>query len=145
MAAERRRWQVPGLLADRAPIAEIAAATGYRPRTIREIAMRYCDQGAPALADQRAQSVGAPPVLTAALQHELWDALQRPPSAGGRWTGPKVARWIATKTGKPAHRQRGWEYLRRFEGAAEPMRDLRHTTHADAGTEDGAARCPTDQ
>ncbi len=32
---ERRHWQVIGLLADRAPLAEIVAATGCRPRTIR--------------------------------------------------------------------------------------------------------------
>src|SRR6266536_302701 len=40
-AAERRRWQLIGLLADGAPLAQIVAATGYRPRTIREIAQRY--------------------------------------------------------------------------------------------------------
>src|SRR5262245_17920793 len=54
-AAERQRWQVVGLLADGAPLAEIEAATGYRPRPIREIAQRYQVSGAAALADRRVQ------------------------------------------------------------------------------------------
>src|SRR4051812_8748058 len=59
-SAERRRWQVIGLVADQASLEEIVAATGYRPRTIREIAQRYHVLGTAALADQRAQSRGAP-------------------------------------------------------------------------------------
>src|SRR5438477_6626056 len=51
--AECRRWQVIGLLADRAPLAEIEAATGCRPRTIRQIAQRYRESGPAGLADGR--------------------------------------------------------------------------------------------
>jgi hypothetical protein len=122
-AVERRRWQVISLLADRVPLAEIVAATGYRPRTIREIARHYRAAGAAALVDKRTQSPGAPPLLTAALRHELWLTLQRPSPSGGRWTGPKVAEWIAARTGKAVHRQRGWEYLRQLQGVPEPERD----------------------
>src|SRR6266545_5724500 len=50
-AIERRHWQVIGLLADGAPLAEIVAATGCRPRTIRQIAQRYRESGPTALAD----------------------------------------------------------------------------------------------
>lgn len=117
---ERRRWQVIGLLADEVPLAEIVAATGYRPRTIREIAQRYHAFGAAALEDRRAHSQGAPPLISVSLQHELWQALQKPAPDGGVWTGPKVAQWIAAKTGKRVHRQRGWEYLRRLAGADKP-------------------------
>lgn len=120
-ASERRRWQVIGLLADQVPLAEIMAATGYRQRTIREIARRYRELGAAALEDRRAHSRGAPPLLAPSLQHELQHALQSPPPDGGIWTGPKVAQWIADKTGKRIHRQRGWEYLQRLAGAAAPM------------------------
>ena len=119
-AAERRRWQLIGLLADGAPLAEIVAATGYRPRTIREIAQRYQAAGAAALVDRRAQRRGAPRLLTPLLEHELWQALQGPAPDGGMWTGPKVAQWIAAKTGKRIFRQRGWEYLRRLAGAKLP-------------------------
>jgi len=116
-AAEHRRWQVIGLLADGVSLAEIVAATGYRPRTIREIAQRYQASGAAALVDRRAQSRGAPRLLPPLLEHELWLALQGPAPDGGMWTGPKVAQWIAAKTGKRIFRQRGWEYLRRLAGA----------------------------
>lgn len=119
-AAERRRWRLIGLVADGAPLAEIVAATGYRPRTIREIAQRYQASGAIALADRRAQSRGAPRLLAASLEHELRLALQGPAPDGGLWTGPKVAQWIAAKTGKRIYRQRGWEYLRRLAGAKVP-------------------------
>src|SRR6266498_4817137 len=116
-AAERRRWQLIGLLADGALLAEIVAATGYRPRTIREIAQRYQAAGAAALVDRRAQSRGAPRLLAPLLEHQLWLALQGSAPDGGIWTGPKVAQWIAAKTGKRVYRQRGWEYLRRLSGA----------------------------
>ena len=42
-------------------------------------------------------------------------APEGPAPDGGDWTGPKVARWIAEKTGS-AHvwPQRGWDYLKRL-------------------------------
>jgi transposase len=121
-ATERRRWRVIGLLHDGVPLAEIVAQTGYRARTIRELAQRYRTAGTAALADRRARSPGAPALLTPALQHELRQALEHPPSGGGRWTGPKVAQWIAERTGTRVHRQRGWEYLRRLGGVEVPAR-----------------------
>ena len=115
-AIERRRWQVIGLLADGAPLAEIVGATGYRPRTIRQIAQRYRERGPEGLADGWQRSVGAAPILSREQQRDLRQALQKPAPDGGVWTGPKVARWIAARTGKRVHRQRGWEYLRRLGG-----------------------------
>lgn len=113
---ERRRWLVIGMLADEEPLAEIVAATSYRPRTIREIAQRYRQLGPAALVDRRAHSPGAAPLLTEEQQHELRQALQGRPPDGGEWTGPLVARWIAARTGRRVHRQRGWDYLRRLKG-----------------------------
>jgi transposase len=119
-AIERQRWQVIGLLADGAPLAEIVAATGYRPRTIRQIAQRYREAGPAGLADGRQRSVGAAPILTEGQQHELRQALQKSAPDGGGWTGPKVARWMAARIGKRVPRQRGWEYLRRMGAAVVP-------------------------
>jgi transposase len=119
-AIERRRWQVIGLLADSAPLAEIVGATGYRPRTIRQIAQRYRERGSAGLVDGWQRSTGAAPLLSEEQQRELRQALQKPTPDGGVWTGPKVARWIAARTGKRVHRQRGWEYLRRLGGTAVP-------------------------
>src|SRR5215208_4081803 len=40
--------------------------------------------------------------------------LEGAPPGGGMWSGPKVARWIAQRTGsEKVHPQRGWEYLRK--------------------------------
>ncbi len=112
---ERRRLQVLLHLADGTPLAEIVAMTGYRPRSIRQIAQRYIEIGAASLVDRRAFAPGAAALLSAPEQRELGQALAQPPPDGGQWTGPKVARWIAAKLGKSVHRQRGWEYLRRLK------------------------------
>jgi transposase len=126
-AGECRRWQVIGLLADRAPLAEIEAATGCRPRTIRQIAQRYRESGPAGLVDGRQRSPGAAPILAAEQQDELREALQHPAPDGGIWTGPKVAQWIAARIGRRVHRQRGWEYLRRLGG----LLDLGHADHSE--------------
>jgi hypothetical protein len=105
-AIERRRWEVIGPLADGAPLAEIVAATGCRRRTIRQIAQRYRESGPASLADGRQRSLGAAPILPE-KQPDLRQALQKRAPDGGVWTGPKVARWIATWAGKRVHRQCG--------------------------------------
>lgn len=117
ITAEERRWQVIVLLAAGTPVPEIVAATGYQPRTIRQIAQRYRDQGRAGITDRRHHSKGAVPLLSVAQQQELALLLASPPPDGGVWTGPKVAQWIAARTGKPIHRQRGWEYLCRLRTA----------------------------
>jgi len=132
---EQRRRQVIVLLEERATLAEIMATTGYRPRTIREIAQRYRQFGSVALVDQRVHSPGAAPILVAEQQHELREALQHAPPDGGVWTGPKVAQWIAAKTGRHVHRQRGWDYLRRLKGIGAPTHADKHVaqSHVDDG------------
>ncbi|MDE5115210.1 MAG: helix-turn-helix domain-containing protein, partial [Trichodesmium sp. St15_bin1_1] len=38
-----------------------------------------------------------------------------PAPDGGAWSGPKVADWIAKKTGRDhVWPQRGWDYLKKF-------------------------------
>jgi len=128
-ATERRRWQVIGLLADSASQAEIVAATGYRPRTIRQIVQRYREYGPASLADGRQRNMGVAPILSEELRRELRQALQKRAPDGGVWTGPKVARWIAARTGKRVHRQRGWEYLRRLGGSAVLGGGDQHAAH----------------
>jgi transposase len=121
---------VIALLEEHATLAEIMAATGYRPRTIREIAQRYRQFGPVALVDQRVRSPGAAPILVAEQQHELREALQHAPPDGGVWTGPKVAQWIAAKIGRHVHRQRGWDYLRRLKGMGVPTHINKHVAPA---------------
>jgi len=129
-SVERQRWQVIGLLADGAPLAEIVGTTGYRPRTIRQIAQRYRECGPAGLADRRQRSVGAAPILSEGQQRDLRQALQKRAPDGGVWTGPKVARWIAARIGKHVHRQRGWEYLRRLGSTAVPASGGQQAAHS---------------
>ena len=111
---ERRRVQILLYLAAGVPLTDIAGMTGYRPRSIRQIAQRYITIGADSLVDHRVFASGAASILSAEEQIELCNALQGVPPDGGAWTGVKVAQWMAAKTGRPVHRQRGWEYLRRL-------------------------------
>jgi len=122
---ERRRVQVLLYLAAGVPLTDIVGMTGYRPRSIRQIAHRYIKIGADSLVDQRAFAQGAASLLSAEEQIELCNALQGVPPDGGAWTGGKVARWMAAKTGKPVHRQRGLEYLRRLTASTGRKGDQR--------------------
>ena len=115
----QRRWEVIALLERQVPIREIAASTGYCPRAVSYIAQRYRECGLAALEDRRRCRAGAPQLLTPEQQQELAHALWQPPPDGGAWTGPKVASWIADRTGRRVHRQRGWEYLQRLIGKPE--------------------------
>jgi len=117
---QRRRVQVLLYLAAGVPLTDIVGLTGYRPRSIRQIAQRYTEIGADSLVDHRAFAQGAAPILSAEEQIELRCALLGAPPDGGAWTGGKVAHWMAAKTGRPVHRQRGWEYLRRLTTSRGP-------------------------
>jgi hypothetical protein len=111
---ERRRVQVLLYLAAGVALTDIVGMTGYRPRSIRQIAQRYIEIGADSLVDHRFFAPGAAPILSVEAQAELRQVIQGVPPDGGAWTGSKVAQWMAAKTGRPVHRQRGWEYLRRL-------------------------------
>ena len=102
------------LLEGQVPIREIAAITGYCLRAVSYIAQRYRESGMAALEDRRRSRAGAPRLLTDEQQQELAQALWESPPDGETWTGPMVAEWIAARTGRRVHRQRGWEYLQRL-------------------------------
>jgi transposase len=128
---QQRHWEVIRLLELHTSMREIAAITGYSLRTVQYIGQRYRETGLAALDDRRVGSQGTTPLLTASLQCELRRVLQHPPPSGGCWTGPKVAQWMSTKTGKPIARQRGWEYLRRLRAAITvPIESLDDQTDA---------------
>jgi transposase len=110
----QRRRAVIALLERHVSVREIAAITGYCARSVHYIARRYREIGLAALEDRRQYRTGASQLLAPEQQQELVRALCEPPLDGGAWTGPKVAAWIAARTGRSVHRQRGWEYLRRL-------------------------------
>jgi hypothetical protein len=53
----------------------------------------------------------------------LRERIKTPPDDGGVWTGPKVARWLASfHTLKSVHDQRGWDALVAIEYSIQKPR-----------------------
>ena len=132
---ERDRWQMIRLLVAGRSLADVAEATGYSSRWVREVVRRYNEQGPDGLADGRHANPGAAPLLDADGRAALEAALAQPPPEGGRWTCARVAAWIADRTGQekvPA--QRGWVYLRRTGHSPQVPRP-RHVRAADAAAQ----------
>jgi hypothetical protein len=97
---ERSHYQMIWLLAQGQSTAEVARVTGYSVYWVRVLARRYNAQGGSGLSDLRHAHPGRECMLSAAQQAELEQALQAPPADGGLWSGPKVARWMATLLGR---------------------------------------------
>ena len=99
------------------PLKEVARMVGYSQKWVREISRRYDSEGVEGLGDRRHRNPGAGEraLLDEEGQAELRAALlEGSPPGGGMWSGPKVARWIAERTGaEKVHPQRGFEYLRK--------------------------------
>lgn len=112
-AVARSQWQIIWLLAQGKTTATVIEATGYSEGWISVLVGRYNAGGDAGIGDRRHTDPGAAPLLDAAAQEALRLALAEPPTEGGQWTGPKVARWMAGQLGHPVHPQRGWEQLRR--------------------------------
>ena len=114
---ERSHYQIVWLLSEGRTTGEVCEVTGYSPGWVRTLARRYNERGVEGLGDRRRANPGAKgrALLDEEGQHELREALlSGPPPGGGRWSGPKVARWIAERNGlEKVHAQRGFEYLRK--------------------------------
>src|SRR6266705_3974715 len=133
-SVERSHWQIIWLLAQGKTTNEITEVTGYHPAWIRTIAHRYNDEGPQGLGDRRHSNPGGTFILEPSQQAQLQQALEEPPADGGLWTGPKVARWIQSQTGRTVHPQRGWEYLKRLNYSKRVLRP-RHAK-ADAAAQE---------
>jgi transposase len=115
--AEARRWHLLYLVAQQWTIKQAAQIVDLNYDYAKEIVQRYNREG-PLSLNNRARSrqhSTSRALLTAEQQQELRKLLQGPAPDGGPWSGPKVACWIAKKTGrKRVWPQRGWEYLKRL-------------------------------
>lgn len=125
----KSHWQIVWLLARGHPPVAIAATTGYCVDWVRTIIHRYNDGGPAALGDRRHGNPGAAPLLDAAGQAALHEALTTPPADGGLWTGPKVAQWLGKRLERTVAPQVGWVYLRRL--GYTPQRPRPHHTKGD--------------
>ncbi|HAJ64671.1 MAG TPA: transcriptional regulator [Cyanobacteria bacterium UBA8543] len=116
---EARRWHLLQLVAQQWTIKQAAQIVGLNYDYAKEIVRRYNREG-PKSVRNRNKDRQSPPrksLLTPEQQQELQKVLQGPAPDGGAWSGPKVADWIAQKTGRErVWPQRGWDYLKRLGG-----------------------------
>jgi hypothetical protein len=106
---EARHTQAIWLLAQGRAVLDVASVLAFAPRWVEQLAARYNAHGPGVLGDQRRRNGRAASVLTGAVLAALAERLRAPPEDGGRWTGPKVAVWIARQLGvERVHPQRGW-------------------------------------
>src|SRR5215213_11178425 len=110
---------------------EVAEVSAFAPRWVEELAARYDALGPEALGDQRRRNGRAASLLTPDLLAALAERVRTPPEDGGRWSGPKLAAWMAAHPGlAKVHPQRGWEALKRIKWSVQAPRPR----HARAAT-----------
>jgi transposase len=124
----RSQWQIVWLLASGLPTGQVARVTGYSVRWVQEIARRY-RAGPQAIGDRRHGNPGASPLLDAAQQEQLRQALAGPAPDDGIWSCRSVAAWMSQTLGRPVSAQRGWEWMRRL--GFTPQRPRPRETRAD--------------
>ena len=125
-----RHLQTIWLLAKGHTIAEVSAAVSFARRWVERLLARYNAEGPQALGDLRRRNGTSPSVLRPDLLDKLKDRLREPPPDGGLWTGPKVARWMASELGLAAVLpQRGWEALKAIGWSVQKPRP-RHPASA---------------
>lgn len=111
---ERTHWHILWLAKEGKTPQAIAETLGYTARWVRTVLGRWNTQGEAGMRDRRHETDVSRPLLTPELQEELAAALQESPADGGLWNGPKVARWMQERLGRPVAPQRGWDYLQRL-------------------------------
>ena len=122
-AAEARHTQAIWRLAQGRSVLDVAGVLAFTPRWVEELAARYNAHGPEGLGDQRRRNGRTASVLTEAMLAALAERLRGPPEEGGRWTGPKVALWMARHLGVArVHPQRGWEALKRVRWSLQAPR-----------------------
>jgi transposase len=126
----RNRYQTIWLLAKGHEIAEVAATVSFARRWVERLRARYNAHGPQALGDLRRRNGTSPSILRPDLLEKLKARLLEPPPDGGLWTGPKVARWMASELGLAAVLpQRGWEALKAIGWSVQKPRP-RHPASA---------------
>jgi transposase len=104
------------LVAQNWTIKRAAQAVDLNYDYAKELVRRYNQNGPEAIQSRTYRPKVSPrSLLTSEQQRELQQLLMQPAADGEAWSGPKVAQWIAEKTGRShVWPQRGWDYLRRL-------------------------------
>jgi len=85
---------------------EVAELLSFSTRWVYQLVKRYNAGGPDCLGDQRAHNGTEPTIVTPRAVAALKERIKTPPDDGGQWSGPKVARWLATfHTLKSVHDQ----------------------------------------
>ena len=122
-ATEARHTQAIWLLAQGRTVLEVAEVLAFVPRWVEELTARYNALGPEALGDQRRRNGRAASLLTEDVLAVLAERVRTPPEAGGLWSGPKVAAWMARHLGlAQVYPQRGWEALKRIGWSVQAPR-----------------------
>ena len=112
---EKARWRALHLISQGTRAAEAARRVGRTSGWVTQLTQRYNARGAQAVATRRdAVKPGPKPSLKAEAASELDAALRATAPDGGLWTAPKVARWIAERTGQSVHETTAWRAMRRL-------------------------------
>jgi len=110
-ASVKAHWHMLWLKSKGLMTGKIAEVTGFNTDWVRRLIHRYNDGGPEAIRNY-VKDNGRQAFLSEEQKLELFEVLKKPPADGGLWSGPKVARWVAEKTGRRAVcPQTGWEYL----------------------------------
>lgn len=109
----RSHYQILWLVSTGQRCPQVARETGYSVDWVRLLVGRYNDAGPEVVPDGRHANPGHAPLLDGTGLAALQDALTGPAPDGGLWSGPKVARWMADRLGRPVSAYRGWAVLRR--------------------------------
>lgn len=114
---EREHWQILRLMSRPGyalSAAETALVVDRTPDAVRRIVRRYNTEGPDGLQDRRRGRSGRKALLTEVQRKQLFSELQRSPSDGGLWTGPKVALRVSEHAGVRVSAVTGWQYLRKL-------------------------------
>ncbi|MEP0913256.1 winged helix-turn-helix domain-containing protein [Leptolyngbya sp. GB1-A1] len=133
---ESRRWHLLWLVSQQWYLLDAAASVGVSYSYARKVVYAYNQDGVGTIMNQRrGRQMSSRALLSADQQAELDQALQAPPADGGLWSGPKVAQWIARKTGRAqVHSQRGWDYLQRLNYSGQRPRPRHANANEEAQT-----------
>lgn len=141
---ESRRWHLLWLLSQQWYLLDAAVSIGVSYSYARKGVYAHNKDVQTIANGRRGRQMTSRALLNAAQMAELEQALQAPPADGGLWSGPKVAQWIASQTGREhVHPQRGWDYLQRLNDSGQRPRPH----HANAEAEAQAAlkkTCPAE-
>ncbi|HZH30372.1 MAG TPA: winged helix-turn-helix domain-containing protein [Pyrinomonadaceae bacterium] len=110
---EKVRWHALYLISKGVVAADAARRMGRSSSWITSLTRRY-NRDTKAVARKQSTRPSHRAKVDAKLGKELDKALRCVAPDGGLWTAPKVAAWIAEKSGREVHQTTAWRAMRRL-------------------------------